>query len=101
MICSKLNPFLRLYIIKIVSQTQSVDTKDKGINKYISFIKLNPVKTWAHKRGIKDLKPYTTVEITLTPCGKNISAADNKGFDSKKWDWIGNKILSVIKKQIK
>ena len=90
---------LFLNIIKMLNQTQNDDTIVKIIVRYQpkKFTYITPVKKWAHKRGMIDLRPYTTVEITLTPCGKNMRAPTNILSEPKKFDWMGNKILFVKK----
>ena len=87
----------------MVTQTQNVDTKVKitARCKPKKFTYANSAKKWAHTRGMIDLKPYTAVEITLTPWGRNMRAPTIIVSESRSFDWMGNKILSVIKKQTK
>ena len=87
----------------MVSQTQNVDIKVKITVrcKPKKFTYAISAKKWAHKRGMIDLKPYTAVEITLTPWGRNMRAPTIIVSEPKSFDWMGNKILSVMKKQIK
>ena len=89
--------------MKIVSQTQNDETTIKIIARLLpkKFTYIIIAKKWAHKRGMIDLKPYTAVEITLTPCGRNMRAPTIIVSEPKSFDWMGNKMLSVIKKQIK